>query len=151
MSARGGNLRGLLRLRSVRERDSRIGLAAALTEERTAADRVTELERQVVSSPDVGVSDVLSFRARQHRIEVLSTALSAARAAHASAHQLTIAARNRWVEDQGRLTAVESLIARRAAAVLAERRRQENRELDAIGEDLWRRAQAADGRPVEAS
>ncbi|HEY1117556.1 MAG TPA: flagellar FliJ family protein, partial [Acidimicrobiales bacterium] len=62
---------------------------------------------------------------------------------HLSAHQLALAARSRWMEDRTRLAAVESLVARRAAAVRAERLRRENREMDEIGQDLWRRAQSA--------
>jgi flagellar biosynthesis chaperone FliJ len=52
-------------------------------------------------------------------------------------------ARNRWVEDRSRLAAVESLVARRVAAALEERRRREDREQDEVGTDLWRRAQNA--------
>ncbi len=137
------SLRGLVRLRNLRERDSRLGLATALIEENVAAARVRALEDQVSDTPELEASDLEAFRARQHRIEALLTALSEARAAHASAQHLTLAARSRWMEDRTRLAAVESLIARRAAAVRAERRRRENRELDAIGEDLWRRAQGA--------
>ena len=135
------SLRGLVRLRSLRERDSRLGLAAALIEENAAAARVHALEEQVSATPAVGTTDLGSFRARQHRLEALVLALSDARAAHASAHQLALAARSRWVEDRSRLAAVESLVARRAAAVREERRRRENREMDAIGQELWRRAQ----------
>jgi flagellar biosynthesis chaperone FliJ len=51
-------------------------------------------------------------------------------------------ARNRWVEDRSRLAAVESLVARRIAAALEERRRREDREQDEVGTDLWRRAQS---------
>lgn len=136
------SLRGLVRLRSLRERDSRLGLAQALTEENAAAAQVLALEEQVNSTPDVEVSDLSAFRARQHRLEALVLALSEARTAHASAHQLALTARSRWVEDRSRLAAVESLVARRAAAVREERRRRENREQDEIGIDLWRRAQA---------
>lgn len=139
------SLRGLVRLRGLRERDSRLGLATALAEENAAATQVRALEEQVSSTPGVEVSGLGAFRARQHRLEALVIALSEARIAHASAHQLALAARSRWVEDRSRLAAVESLIARRAAALRKERRRRENRELDAIGEDLWRRAQVSDG------
>ncbi|MDI6909283.1 flagellar FliJ family protein [Nocardioides sp.] len=145
------SLRGLVRLRSLRERDSRLGLATALIEENAAAAQVRALEEQVSSTPEVEVSDLSAFRARQHRLEALVTALSEARTAHASAHRLALAARSRWVEDRSRLAAVESLVARRAAAVREERRRRENRELDAIGEDLWRRAQMADTPSSDAS
>ncbi|MBI2244416.1 MAG: flagellar FliJ family protein [Nocardioides sp.] len=140
------SLRGLVRLRSLRERDSRLGLATALIEENAAAAQVRALEEQVSETPEAGVTDLVAFRARQHRLEALVLALSEARTAYASAHQLTLAARSRWVEDRSRLAAVESLVARRAAAVREERRRRENRELDAIGQDLWLRARAA-GHP----
>lgn len=136
-------LRGLVRLRNLRERDSRLGLATALIEENAAAARVRALEDQVADAPGDEVSDAGAFRARQHRLEALATALAEARAAQASAHQLALAARSRWMEDRTRLAAVESLVARRAAAVRAERQRRENREMDEIGQDLWRRAQGA--------
>ncbi len=145
------SLRGLVRLRSLRERDSRLGLATALIEENAAATQVRALEEQVSGTPDVETSELSEFRARQHRIEALVMALSEARAAHASAHQLALAARSRWVEDRTRLAAVESLVARRAAALREERRRRENRELDAIGQELWRRAQTAGERTSEVS
>ncbi len=75
----GSNLRGLVRLRSVRERDSRIGLAAALTEERAAADLIAELERQMAAVAADGTTDVAAFQARQHHIEALGEALISAR------------------------------------------------------------------------
>ncbi|CAI9399294.1 flagellar FliJ family protein [Nocardioides sp. T2.26MG-1] len=144
MTNRGeSSLRGLVRLRNLRERDSRLGLATALIEENAAAARVRAIEDQMTDAPERDVSDLEAFRARHHRLEALVMALSDARAAHASAHQLALAARSRWMEDRTRLAAVESLIARRAAAVRVERLRRENREMDAIGEDLWRRAQSA--------
>lgn len=136
-------LRGLVRLRNLRERDSRLGLATALIEENAAAARVRALEDQMATTPDLETSDLEAFRARQHRLEALVLALAEARAAQASAHQLALAARSRWMEDRTRLAAVESLVARRAAAVRAERLRRENREMDEIGQDLWRRAQSA--------
>ncbi|HYF71422.1 MAG TPA: flagellar FliJ family protein [Nocardioides sp.] len=137
------SLRGLVRLRNLRERDSRLGLATALIEENVAAARVRALEDQVAGMPEHDVSDLEAFRARQARLEALASALSDARAAQDAARQIALAARSRWMEDRTRLAAVESLIARRAAAVRAERMRRENREMDEIGQDLWRRAQGA--------
>jgi flagellar export protein FliJ len=52
---------------------------------------------------------------------------------------VTAAARDRWVSDRSRLAAVESLVERRAAAARAERQRRENRELDEVAEQMWRR------------
>ena len=60
-------------------------------------------------------------------------------------------ARNRWIEDRSRLAAVESLVARRVAAALQERRRRENREQDEIGTDLWRRSQTVAGGIVSVA
>jgi flagellar FliJ protein len=136
-----GNLRGLVRLRGLRERDSRIGLSTALSEERDAAARVSELERQLGGLPTPASSDVATFQALQHRVELLGGALVDARAGREAARQLTLVARNRWVEDRSRLAAVESLVARRTAAVREERRRRDNRELDEIAGELWRRQQ----------
>lgn len=141
MKRAGSNLRGLVRLRSVRERDSRIGLAAALTEERAVLDMIAELERQLGTVPTSATTDLSAFQARHHHIEALGQALVGARATLANAQGLTMMARNRWVEDRSRLAAVESLVARRVAAALEERRRREDREQDEVGTDLWRRAQ----------
>ncbi|WP_243056473.1 flagellar FliJ family protein [Nocardioides sp. SR21] len=142
MKRAGSNLRGLVRLRSVRERDSRIGLAAALAEERAVLDQIAELERQLAAVSTHATTDVASFQARQHHREALGDALVAARAGLESAQGLTLLARNRWIEDRSRLAAVESLVARRVAAALQERRRREDREQDEVGTDLWRRAQS---------
>jgi flagellar export protein FliJ len=142
MKRAGSNFRGLVRLRSVRERDSRIGLAAALTEERAALDVIADLERQLLSLGTATTSDIAAFQARQRQVEMLGEALVSARGNLATAQSLTLLARNRWIEDRSRLAAVESLVARRVAAALEERRRRENREQDEVGTDLWRRAQA---------
>jgi flagellar FliJ protein len=137
-----GSLGGLVRLRGVRERDSRIGLATALAEERGATATVAELERQLGTLSAPVSADLATFRARQHLVEMLGAALVDARAGQEVARQITLEARNRWVEDRSRLAAVESLVARRTAAVREERRRQENRDLDEIAGELWRRQHA---------
>lgn len=142
MKRAGSNLRGLVRLRSVRERDSRIGLAAALTEERAVLDQIAELERQLAAVSTHGTTDVAAFQAQQHHREALGDALVVARTSLEAAQALTLLARNRWIEDRSRLAAVESLVARRVAAALQERRRREDREQDEVGTDLWRRAQS---------
>lgn len=142
MKRAGSNLRGLVRLRSVRERDSRIGLAAALTEERAAQDVIDDLQRQLETLPMAATTDLAAFQARQRRVEMLGEALIAARGTLTTAQGLTLMARNRWIEDRSRLAAVESLVARRVAAALEERRRREDREQDEVGTDLWRRAQS---------
>lgn len=132
-------LSGVVRVRSVRERDSRTGLAAALTEEREAAAKVADLEQMLTSLPAPRTTDLASFQGHQHTIELIRTALGAAHQSREAARQLTVAARDRWVADKSRLAAVESLVERRAAAARLERRRREDRELDEIAGELWRR------------
>jgi flagellar export protein FliJ len=139
MTRKQGNLRGLLRLRSVRERDSRIGLAAALQEEREAAAKLADLQQLLEGLPMPAASDLAAFQGRQHTIELVRDALADTRATLETARVLTAAARERWVSDRSRLAAVESLVERRAAAARAERQRRETRELDEVAEEMWRR------------
>lgn len=134
-----GSLRGVVRVRAVRERDSRIGLSTALGEEQRAADRVAALEEQLTRLPEAQVYDLTAFRARQHSIEALHNSLSGSRTELEGARQLALAARERWMADRSRLAAVESLVERRAAAARAERRRREDREQDEVATELWRR------------
>jgi flagellar protein FliJ len=137
-----GSLSGVVRVRAVRERDSRTGLATALTEERTAAERVATIEDQLLNLPAPVTSDLRDFQARQHTIELLRETLAVARTELEGARHLTAAARERWMSDRSRLDAVESLVERRAAAERAERRRREDREQDEVATDLWRRGRA---------
>jgi len=139
MSGQHGNLGGLVRLRGVRERDSRIGLSAALTEEREAAATVADLEQLLATLPAPGTFDLAAFQGRQHTIQLIREALAAARAALETCRQVSAAAREHWVSDRSRLAAVESLVERRAAAARAERQRREDRELDEVAQETWRR------------
>lgn len=143
--SRKGSLGGLVRLRSVRERDSRTGLATALAEERAAATTVADLEEMLASLPMPPVLDLAAFRGHQHTVEMIRTALEEARRSLETAHHVSVAARDRWVADRTRLKAVESLVERRAALARAERARREIRELDEVASDLWRRTLVAVG------
>lgn len=137
--ARPGGLSGLLRVRSLRERDSRTGLATALSEERDAVARLADLEQLVASLPTPQSWDVPTFQGRQHTLELIRIAIGVARGDLETARHVSAAARDRWISDRTRLKAVESLIERRAAAARAEHRRREIRELDEVAEQLWRR------------
>ena len=132
-------LGGVVRVRRIRERDSRTGLTTALTEERRAAARVTRIEEQLAAMPEPSVEDPASFAARHHAAAALGEALTRARADLEAAHRITLAARDRWRSDRTRLAAVESLVERRAQVRRSDERRRETKELDAVAEDLWRR------------
>jgi len=132
-------LRVVARVRGVRERDSRLGLVEALDEEREAEARVVALQEQLATVKAFETGDVASFATRQRSVAALADALTLARAALDSAHVVALAARDRWRSDRSRLAAVESLIDRREAEQRREQRRLEDRRLDAVAEDLWRR------------
>ncbi|MFC7496466.1 MULTISPECIES: flagellar FliJ family protein [unclassified Nocardioides] len=139
MKTRQGNLRGLVRLRTVRERDSRTGLATALAEERHVETAIADLEQQLATLPTPSSVDLQAFQGRQQTLELIRMALTDARADLEVARVVSTAARDRWVADRTRLKAVESLVERRAAAVRAERERRERIALDEVAEEMWRR------------
>ena len=132
-------LRAVARVRGVRERDSRVGMVTAIAEEQAAAARVERLEQDLATAPEHTVGDLASFTARRYHVEAVGAALVAARSAQQSAAVLAVTARDHWSTARTRLAAVEALIERREAARRAERLRRENREMDAIAEELWRR------------
>ncbi|GAB6986964.1 flagellar export protein FliJ [Nocardioides pyridinolyticus] len=132
-------LGGVVRVRRIRERDSRTGLSQAIDEEQRAADRVARITQQLAGLGDAAATDIAAFTARQHTVTALSEALTQARDALAAAHRITAAARDRWHLHSSRLAAVESLVERRESARRLAQRRREDRELDEIAQDLWRR------------
>ena len=140
MSTRNdSHLRVVARVRSVRERDSRIGLVTALTEERAAAARVDTLKEGLTSVPPHTVGDLASFSYRQHQVDSIGQALTAARTAQQAAAVVAVSARQHWESDRTRLAAVEALIERREAARRRELQRREARDMDEVAGELWRR------------
>ena len=135
-------LRVVARVRAVRERDSRLGLVAALAEEVAARSRVSDLEQQLSTVAIHEAGPLSAFAARQRAVTAVSQALGAARDTWDNARLVAMAARDRWHADRTRLAAVESLLERRASARLVERQRREGRELDAVAEELWRRGRS---------
>jgi len=133
------HLRVVARVRNVRERDSRIGLVTALTEERAAAARVDTLQEGLRTMPAHTVGDVVSFSYRQQQVDSIGQALMAARSAQQAAAVVAVSARQHWEADRTRLAAVEALIERREAARRQELQRREARDMDAVAEELWRR------------
>ena len=132
-------LRVVARVRGIRERDSRLGLVEALGEEREAEARVDALQQQLTTVTAFETGDLAEFTTRQRTVTALADALTLARASLDSTRVVAQAARDRWRTDRSRLAAVESLLERREAEHRHEQRRQEDRRLDAVAEDLWRR------------
>jgi flagellar export protein FliJ len=138
----GPRLQVVARVRGVRERDSRLGLVEALGEEREAEARVAALQDQLAGLDRFESGDLTAFANRQRNVSAITDALAAARAALASSHVLALAAREQWRVDRSRLAAVESLIDRREAERRVAQQKLEDRRLDAVAEDLWRRRNA---------
>jgi flagellar protein FliJ len=150
VSARKDGLGALVRLRAVREQDSRTGLSTALAEERHAEGAIEDLEHLLSTLPDPGTFDLATFQARQQTLELIRDALGKARTDLESARIVSAAARDRWMADRTRLKAVESLVERRKAAIRAERERRERIELDEVAEEMWRRRQLDDAAAAAA-
>jgi flagellar FliJ protein len=143
-------LQAVRRVRSFRERDSRIGLQRALAAQREReAETETARQRLVAESTfDTGAAD--AFRA--HRLLAAALAERHADKLRLTASSATVAAeaQRHWQRQRSGIRAVELLLDRRAAERRAERARQETRELDDIAGQAWQRRQTAPsegGRP----
>lgn len=147
---RKGGLGALVRLRAVREQDSRTGLSTALAEERHAEGAIEDLEHLLATVPHPATLDLAAFQARQQTLDLVREALGKARTDLESARIVSAAARERWMADRTRLKAVESLVERRLAAVRAERERRERIQLDEVAEEMWRRRQLDDAAAAAA-
>lgn len=143
MSARDldRGMRAVERVRAVRERDSRIGLQQALAEREQRRARLAELTDQLASSAAWDEGDATSFRARRAAVLAIGAAAGAAEDQLGGAQRIADSARAHWSTDKSRLSAVESLLARRAEVRRAERAHREAVELDDIAAQLWGRAQ----------
>ena len=134
-------LRAVARVRAVRERDSRLGLTQALTEEQQGAARVEQLQEKLQSTPPAPSGEVTAFLRAAADRAARAAAVSSARADLESARVVAMSARERWLADQQRLAAVETLLERRAQERALEQRRADDKAQDETGGNVWRRNQ----------
>lgn len=127
------------RARSVRERDSRIGLQQATQERDHHRTRLDALQQQLREASSGRDSDIASFQARRHGLLALGEAIVAVGKEVEAAQQIVDSAHSHWSHDKVQLSAVESLLERRAEARRVERARREAKELDDIAGQLWLR------------
>jgi len=125
-------MRAVLRVRGVRERESRIRLVHALDAVRHHENEVARHQHALALAvrPTEGtVADFVSARnllaGMAAAIKEAEQQLAASRAAAAEAHQ-------RWQADKAQVRAVELLLEERAARRADERRRAEVREVDDV-------------------
>ncbi|WP_121253524.1 flagellar FliJ family protein [Nocardioides ferulae] len=134
-------LHAVARVRAVRERDSRLGLTQALSEERQGVERVQDLQERLASTPPTPSGERTEFLLAAADRAARAAAVSAARSDLESARLVAMSARERWLADQQRLSAVETLLDRRAQERVHEQRRAEDKAQDETGTNVWRRNQ----------
>ena len=152
MSAREQDrgMRAVERARSVRERDSRIGLQRALAERNEHQARLTQLQEYFASGSGVTAADPSAFLAERAAMLAVGDAIADERTRLEASQQVADVAHAHWSGDKVRLSAVESLLERRAEVRRVERERHERTELDGVASQLWIRAQrAAERSPAE--
>jgi flagellar protein FliJ len=132
------------RVRSVRERDSRLGLQQAMDEQRRHEAHLTELGRRLDDAMRFDGGSVASFLSVRAGYQALTHEIGSVTAEVQSARTITESARDHWRRDKTRLSAVERLLERRAEERRAERRRLEARELDDIVSQRWQRLHGGD-------
>ncbi|WP_114422466.1 flagellar FliJ family protein [Nocardioides houyundeii] len=136
-------MRAVERVRSVRERDSRLGLQQAAAEQARHQARLDDLERRLAESSRWSEGDTWTYLALRGSLLALGETIADAGATLEASSRITAAARSHWTQDKTRLSAVESLLERRVLARQAARRRAEARELDDIAAQLWSRGRGA--------
>ena len=134
-------MRAVERVRGVRERDSRIGLQQALVEQERHRARLVALEDRLASASGWQEGDTWAYLALRGSLTALGEAIGEAGKSLEAATQISRSAHAHWSSDKTRLSAVESLLERRAEARRAEIARVEVRELDDISAQLWIRDQ----------
>lgn len=135
------------RVREVREHDSRVGLQQALTAQQAREARLARMEEDLASAPPFDRGTGAAFLAARATLGALAASAADARAEAESGLTVTEAARQHWLADKSRLTAVEKLLERRADERRAEAARQEAARLDEAAGQLWQRAQEARRTP----
>lgn len=138
------------RVRGVRERDNRLGMKQALSEQRAAEQRVELLETAYAAHGTFVNGETGRFVAARASMFALREAITQAQAEADIARGVALDASARWRASRSRLGAVEGLLDRRAEERTVEVRRAETTELDDVSGRLWlrrTRAHQAEGRP----
>lgn len=139
-------MRAVLRARSVREQDSRIGLQRALAVCQSHRDTIAHLQGLLTAHAD-GVSPVGAFRTVRASLVWVGEAIKAEEERLAAAQRVADAAHEHWSRDKVRVSAVENLLERRATLRRLERERRERNALDDVAGQMWLRSREAEPSP----
>lgn len=135
-------LRTVARVREVRERDSRIGLVAALA---TVRERETALrlrEDALAAAAAAPATTMADYVLTRNSLNAMALGVREAGRSVEAGRTVAVDAHARWTHDRSRLEAVTRLLERRAERRREELARAEVRELDDIVGRLWTRSQA---------
>lgn len=142
-------LAAVARVRSLRERDSLLGLLDADERRREEQARLDALEgRLAQAAPAAGPQPTADFLAERRGLLALGELATAAARRVEGADAVAAAARGRWQVDRTRLEAISLLQERRVEQRREERRHREDAETDEVAGRLWLRGRQAREREV---
>ena len=125
-------MNAVLRVRGVRERDSRIQLVHALDAVRHHENEVARLQQALAMAAQPTEGTVADFVTARRLMAGMAAAVKRAEQHLATSRQAAAAAHQRWQADKSQVRAVELLLEERAARRAEERRRSEVREVDDV-------------------
>lgn len=132
-------LAAVLRVRSVRESDSRIGLQRALAEARARDAAATQAAGRLSSAQAFGGGDAGDFRVHRQLVNALADHQREAEESAAAGHRVAEQARMHWLRDRTAVRTVDLLLERRAELRGIERARRETAQLDDLAASGWLR------------
>ena len=133
-------LNAVRRVREARERDSRYGLARALSERSRREEIAAQAAARLAEAASVQDGGVTDFLAQVDRGAWLAEDLAAARRSADQAVTVAAEAGHRWQRDRAAARVVELLLERHAEQRRAEQARAEAREVDDIAGRAWLRS-----------
>ncbi len=136
-------LAAVVRVRSVRERDSRIGLAHALSDQRAAQVEAARIATALTTPTMPVLCSGAEFLAGRQILTGGAVVLSERQREAEVAAGVSTSARARWQDDRSALRAVELLVERRAENRRIELARREAAVSDEIATQRWARAGGA--------
>jgi flagellar biosynthesis chaperone FliJ len=125
-------MRAVLRVRGVRERDSRVQLVHALDAVRYHENEVARLQQALAMAARPTEGTVADFVTARQLMAGMAASVKQAEKHLETSRQAAAAAHQRWQADKAQMRAVELLLEERAARRAEERRRGEVREVDDV-------------------
>jgi flagellar FliJ protein len=139
MSAHDPGLHAVRRVRSARERDSRLGLQQALEATRAREAAAAHSRERLEAAPGFTAGTAEEYRTYTRLVRALAEGDTTTQEQARTSRTVAEEARRRWGMDRQALQVVESLLARRAEERRHDRARCEAAELDELAAQGWLR------------